>query len=64
MADVALPAQTIPNTSSSRAKALDRLRMGDIAFRILTRAAAITVLALLGAFFQSVNYGTNPGGLA
>jgi phosphate transport system permease protein len=60
MADVALPAQSIPTTSSSRAKALDRLRMGDVGFRILTRAAAITVLALLGAVILSLIDGSLP----
>ena len=60
MVDVALPAQSIPTTSSSRAKALDRLRMGDVGFRILTRAAAITVLALLGAVIISLIDGSLP----
>src|ERR1700738_4326515 len=60
MADVALPAQSIPTTSSSRAKALDRLRMGDVAFRILTRAAAITVLLILGAVIISLISGSLP----
>ena len=60
MADVALPAQSFPTISSSRAKALDRLRMGDVAFRILTRAAAITVLALLGAVIVSLVDGSLP----
>jgi phosphate transport system permease protein len=60
MVDVALPAQSIPTISSSRAKALDRLRMGDVAFRILTRAAAITVLALLGAVIVSLIDGSLP----
>jgi phosphate transport system permease protein len=61
MADVALPVQSIPAiASSSRAKALDRLRLGDVAFRILTRAAAITVLVLLGAVILSLIDGSLP----
>jgi phosphate transport system permease protein len=61
MADVALPVQSIPTiASSSRAKALERLRLGDVGFRILTRAAAITVLALLGAVILSLVSGSLP----
>ncbi len=61
MVDVALPAQSIPAIpSSSRAKALDRLRTGDVVFRIVTRAAAITVLALLGAVIVSLIDGSLP----
>jgi len=62
MADVALPVQSVSavSTPSSRAKALDRLRMGDVGFRILTRAAAITVLVLLGAVIVSLIEGSLP----
>jgi phosphate transport system permease protein len=61
MADVALPVQSIPTiASSSRAKALERLRLRDVGFRILTRAAAITVLALLGAVILSLVSGSLP----
>ncbi len=62
MADVALPVQSVSAiaSSSSRAKALDRLRMGDVGFRILTRAAAITVLVLLGAVIISLIDGSLP----
>jgi phosphate transport system permease protein len=61
MADVALPVESIPAiAASSRAKALERLRLGDAAFRILTRAAAITVLALLGAVILSLISGSLP----
>src|SRR5438094_6454291 len=61
MADVALPVQSIPTiASSSRAKALERMRLGDVGFRILTRAAAITVLALLGAVILSLVSGSLP----
>jgi phosphate transport system permease protein len=61
MADVALPVQSIPAfPSTSRAKALDRLRMGDAVFRILTRAAAMMVLVLLGAVILSLIDGSLP----
>jgi phosphate transport system permease protein len=61
MVDVALPAQSVSAIpSSSRAKALDRLRTGDVVFRIVTRAAAITVLALLGAVIVSLIDGSLP----
>jgi phosphate transport system permease protein len=61
MADVALSAQSIPAIpSSSRAKALDRLRTGDAVFRILTRVAAMTVLVLLGAVIVSLIDGSLP----
>jgi phosphate transport system permease protein len=43
-----------------RAKALDRMRMGDIGFRLLTRLAAITVLVLLGAIILSLISGALP----
>src|SRR5436853_1726296 len=61
MADVALPTQSIPAIpSESRVKALDRLRTGDAVFRILTRAAAMTVLALLGGVIISLIDGSLP----
>jgi phosphate transport system permease protein len=61
MADVALPVQSIPTIASfSRAKALERMRLGDVGFRLLTRAAAITVLALLGAVILSLVSGSLP----
>jgi len=43
-----------------RAKVLQRLRLGDIAFRNLTRAAAITVLVILGGIIVSLVYGSLP----
>ena len=61
MADVALSMQSVSATApSSRAKALDRMRMGDIGFRLLTRLAAITVLVLLGAIILSLISGALP----
>jgi len=47
--DVAVPADAL-----TRAKVLDRLRLSDVAFRHLTRAAAIGVLLLLGGVIISL----------
>ena len=44
----------------SRAKVLQRLRLGDALFRILTRTAAITVLLLLGGVIFSLTVGSLP----
>ena len=60
MADIALSTQPVPTAPSLRAKALDRMRMGDIGFRLLTRLAAITVLVLLGAIILSLISGALP----
>jgi len=43
-----------------RAKVLQRLRLGDIAFRHLTRAAAVTVLIILGGIIFSLVWGSLP----
>src|ERR1700741_3989807 len=43
-----------------RAKALQRLRLGDIAFRHLTRAAALLVLVILGGIIFSLVWGSLP----
>jgi len=43
-----------------RAKVLGRLRLGDVAFRRLTRAAAITVLVILGGIIISLIQGSLP----
>ena len=43
-----------------RAKVLQRLRLGDVAFRHLTRAAAITVLIILGGIIVSLVWGSLP----
>jgi phosphate transport system permease protein len=61
MADIALSMQSVSVTAPLvRAKALDRMRMGDIGFRLLTRFAAITVLVLLGAIILSLISGALP----
>ncbi|MGB7099700.1 MAG: phosphate ABC transporter permease subunit PstC [Xanthobacteraceae bacterium] len=44
----------------TRAKALDRLRLGDVAFRHLTRVAAIGVLLLLSGVIVSLIAGSLP----
>jgi len=59
--DIALPAQSIPaGEFAARARSLNRMRLGDIGFRILTRAAAITVLVILGAVILSLISGSLP----
>src|SRR5438034_107306 len=45
---------------SSRAKALDRLRLRDAAFRNLTRGAAMGVLVILGGVILSLLIGSLP----
>jgi phosphate transport system permease protein len=44
----------------NRTKVLQRLRMSDIAFRLLTRSAAIAVLIILGGIIFSLVYGSLP----
>ncbi|MCW5692686.1 MAG: phosphate ABC transporter permease subunit PstC [Pseudolabrys sp.] len=46
--------------SSDRAKVLNKLRLGDIAFKFLTRAAAIAVLIILSGIIISLIYGSMP----
>jgi phosphate transport system permease protein len=59
--DVALGAGGLISAEAvTRAKALDRLRLGDVAFRHLTRAAAIGVLVLLSAVIFSLIKGSLP----
>jgi phosphate transport system permease protein len=61
VADVALQGDAAElDAVSSRAKALDRLRLGDLIFRILTRTAAIGVLLLLGGVILSLILGSIP----
>ena len=43
-----------------RAKVLERLRLSDAAFRILTRSAAIAVLVILGGIIVSLMVGAYP----
>jgi phosphate transport system permease protein len=49
-----------PGTVTSRARALDRLRLADIAFRHLTRAAAIGVLVILSGVIFALALGAVP----
>ncbi len=46
--------------AATRAKVLDRLRLGDVAFRHMTRAAAIGVLLLLSGVMISLIAGSLP----
>src|SRR5687767_4067665 len=58
--DVALGGRTIVEQSATeRAKVLQRLRLSDDGFRWLTRAAAMTVLILLGAIIGSLVWGSS-----
>jgi phosphate transport system permease protein len=50
----------LTDTVESRARALKRMRLGDILFRALTRAAAIGVLLLLGGVLISLLIGGWP----
>src|SRR5262245_22219973 len=43
-----------------RAKVLQRLRLSDVAFRHITRAAAILVLVILGGIIFSLVWGSLP----
>ena len=59
--DIALSGQLIvPSATAARAKALDRLRLGDLLFRHLTRAAAFAVLLLLSGVIISLIDGSIP----
>ena len=59
--DVTLQGGTISVASQvDRARVLQRLRLGDAAFRHLTRAAAVTVLVILGGIIVSLVYGSLP----
>jgi phosphate transport system permease protein len=59
--DIALPAENAAAlASSTRARALARLRLGDFGFRVLTRTAAIAVLIILGAVILSLIQGSVP----
>ena len=61
VADIAIrEGGLITPAAGSRAKVLDRLRLGDAAFRQLTRAAAIGVLVLLSAIIVSLIRGSIP----
>jgi phosphate transport system permease protein len=59
--DVALRSDVIEGYDvAARAKALSRLRSIDIVFRVLTRAAALGVLILLGGVIISLIDGSLP----
>jgi phosphate transport system permease protein len=61
MADMALPLDAVGHdVTSSRVKALDRLRLWDAIFRVLTRAAAIGVLLILGGALVALLIGALP----
>ena len=56
--DVALRGGMMEATQSpSRAKVLDRLRLGDRTFHFLTRSAALAVLGILGGVMFSLVVG-------
>jgi phosphate transport system permease protein len=59
--DVALQSGAMSVTDQvDRARVLRRLRLGDAGFRYLTRAAAITVLVILGGIIISLIQGSLP----
>ena len=59
--DVALQSETLGSADAgTRAAALDRLRLGDAAFRYLTRAAAFGVLLLLSGVIVALFIGSLP----
>jgi phosphate transport system permease protein len=59
--DVALQGDAVEvDAVAARAKALNRLRIGDTIFRALTRAAAIGVLVILGGVIISLIDGSLP----
>ena len=61
MVDLALHGQSVVTGEiRSRAKILDRLRIGDAVFRQLTRAAAVMVLVILGGVMISLVIGASP----
>ena len=60
MADVALHGGAVTREIPSRAKVLDRLRVGDAVFRTVTRLAAIAVLVILGGVIVALISGAMP----
>ena len=61
MVDVALQGTGISAVDHvDRAKALQRLRLGDVVFRHITRAAALAVLIILGGIIVSLVWGSLP----
>ena len=59
MAEAAIPTSAVI-TISTRAQALDRLRRTDAIFHVLTGAAAMTLLAILGGVIVSLFIGSLP----
>jgi phosphate transport system permease protein len=55
-----LQGDAVPATESGRYRGLDRLRLADVAFRLLTRGGAWMVLALLGGVIVSLMLGAAP----
>ena len=61
MVDVALQGTGISAADHvDRAKVLQRLRLGDVVFRHITRAAALAVLIILGGIIVSLVWGSLP----
>ena len=60
MTDMVLPAGALVSQSELRARRLDRLRTGDAGFRVLTRAAALTVLGVLAGVIVALVIGALP----
>ena len=61
MVDVALQGDAIvAGATAARARALNKLRITDVIFRVLTRAAAIGVLVILGGVILSLLVGSLP----
>src|SRR5262245_20080554 len=59
--DVALEGgRAVTSAAPSRAKALDRLRFGDMLFRHLTRGAAVLMLVILGGVIVALISGSLP----
>jgi phosphate transport system permease protein len=59
--DIALPGDAaVMSGVSSRAKVIERLRLGDKVFRLLTKTAAIGVLIILGGVMFSLIDGSLP----
>ncbi len=61
MVDVAFPGSALTGAEQvDRAKVLRRLRLNDLGFRHMTRAAAIMVLVILSGIIISLVYGSLP----
>jgi phosphate transport system permease protein len=60
VADIALRSESLSVANAAdRGKVLQKLRLGDIGFRILTRCAAIAVLGILGGIIVSLVWGSS-----